>query len=135
MAEGVGRLQAASRAEAPHRRARSAAGGAEEVIGRILLALALGACATPAGAQNAQPVQPAQGTQIEFLPRYAFHVSMEYLASDERRFEWDAHWGGDLDIVDYGYGRFNFVADYQTILGDEFREFDPNQGNYILEGS
>lgn len=101
----------------------------------VLIALALAAGATPAGAQSAQPAPPAPGARIEFLPRYAFHVSMEYLSSDERRFEWDAHWGGDLDIVDYGYGRFNFVADYQTILGDEFREFDPNQGNYILEGS
>jgi hypothetical protein len=27
------------------------------------------------------------------------------------------------------------VANYQAILGDEFRHFDPNQGNYILSGS
>ena len=101
----------------------------------MLLALALAGCATPAGAQSAQPAQPAQAAQIEFLSRYAYYVSMEYLSSDERRFEWDAHWGGELDIVDYGYGRLTFVANYQTILGDEFREFDPNQGNYIIEGS
>jgi hypothetical protein len=94
------------------------------VIRRILLALACCAYAAPASAQS-----------IEFLSRYAFYVSFEYLSSDERRFEWDGNWGGDLDIVDYGFGRFNFVANYQTILGDEFREFDPNQGNYILEGS
>jgi hypothetical protein len=94
------------------------------VIRRSLLALAFLAYAVPAGAQS-----------VEFLSRYAFYVSMEYLASDEPRFEWDANWGGDLDIVDYGFGRFNFVANYQTILGDEFREFDPNQGNYVLEGS
>jgi hypothetical protein len=60
---------------------------------------------------------------------------MEHLFSEEQRFVWDAHFGGDLDIVDYGRGRATFVANYQTILGSEFRAFDPNQGNYILEGS
>jgi len=94
------------------------------VIRRLLQVLAILATATPASAQT-----------IEFLSRYAFYVSFEYLASDERRFEWDGNWGGELDIVDYGFGRFNFVANYETILGDEFREFDPNQGNYVLEGS
>jgi hypothetical protein len=50
-------------------------------------------------------------------------------------FVWDANFGGELDIVDYGVGRASFVANYQAILGDEFRHFDPNQGNYILSGS
>ena len=31
-------------------------------------------------------------------------------------------------------GALTFVANYQAILGEEFRAFDPNQGNYILEG-
>ena len=32
-------------------------------------------------------------------------------------------------------GRASFLVDYQAVLGDEFRPFDPNQGNYTLEAS
>jgi len=102
------------------------------MIKRILVALALAACASPAFAQTAPPPSSAQ---VDYLTRFAFHVSMEHLFSEEKRFVWDANWGGELDIVDYGRGRFTFVADYETILGSEFRAFDPNQGNYTLEGS
>jgi hypothetical protein len=91
---------------------------------RALIVLALLAYATPASAQS-----------IEFLSRYAFSVSMEHMFSDDVRYVWDANWGGEIDLVDYGVGRATFVANYQTILGHQFREFDPNQGNYILEGS
>jgi hypothetical protein len=102
------------------------------VIRRLVATLALCACATPAAAQTAPP-PPSSG--VELLPRYGFYVSMEHLYSEQRRFVWDANWGGDLDLVDYGVGRATFVANYQTILGSEFRQFDPNQGNYVLEGS
>ncbi|MBF8300148.1 MAG: hypothetical protein HW394_518, partial [Acidobacteria bacterium] len=102
----------------------------------ILLVLALVTGAAPVAAQTTPPAQStAQPSGAEFLPRFDFHVSMEHLVSDEKRFVWDANFGADLDIVDYGGGRLRFVANYQTILGSEFREFDPNQGNYILEGS
>jgi hypothetical protein len=102
------------------------------MIRRVFLALACLACAVPA---LAQAPQSNGSPAIEFLPRYAFHVSFEHLASEEERFVWDGNWGAELDIVDYGLGRFTFLANYQTILGSEFRAFDPNQGNYILEGS
>ena len=99
---------------------------------RLLLALVCLASADPVLGQTLQASQPPA---VEFFPRFDFYVSMEHLFSDDDRFVWDANWGGDLDIVDYGIGRFTFVANYQTILGNEFRAFDPNQGNYILEGS
>jgi hypothetical protein len=102
------------------------------MIARALMVLVLAAAATPVAAQTAPP-PPSSG--VEFLSRFAFNVSMEHLFSEEERYVWDANWGGDLDIVDYGVGRFNFVANYQTILGSEFRAFDPTQGNYTLEGS
>jgi hypothetical protein len=72
---------------------------------------------------------------VQFLPRFGFDVGIEHLVSDDPRFVWDAIFGGDLDILDYGAGRLTFVANYQTMLGSEFRAFDPNQGNYILEGA
>ena len=48
---------------------------------------------------------------------------------------WDADFGGELDVVDYGVGRFTFEANYQVVVGEEIRYFDPNQGNYILAGN
>ena len=55
------------------------------------------------------------------------------LSIDDDRFGWDTHFGGSLDLVDYVVGRGGIVADYEAVLGTEFRLFDPNQGNYILE--
>jgi len=61
-------------------------------------------------------------------------MNAEHLSGDDPRYVWDADFGGELDIVDYGTGRFTFVANYQLVLGEEIRSFDPNQGNYILAG-
>jgi hypothetical protein len=87
---------------------------------------------SPAAAQ--QPLAAAP-TKAEFLSRYDFHLSAATLAIDDPRFSWDAHFGGELDVLDYVVGRTSTVMDYQVMLGDEFRIFDPNQGNYTLEVS
>jgi len=87
--------------------------------------------ASPASSQTAG----ANSTPgVEFLPRTAFHMTAERLSGDDPRFVWDANFGGDLDFVDYGVGRFTFEANYQVIIGEEIRTFDPNQGSYILAG-
>ena len=100
------------------------------MIRRIVLALAFAAGAVlPAAAQTAAATGPS------FLPRYTFHLNAEHLSSDDPRFVWDADFGGEIDIVDYGAGRATFVANYEVIMGTQLRRFDPNQGNYILEGS
>lgn len=100
----------------------------------VVLVLVLGAAS--GSAQTTPPPQPdAQPSDVEFLPRFDFHVGMERLVSDETRFMWDANVGGDVDIVDYSGGRVTFVTNYQAILGNEFRAFDPNQGNYTIEVS
>jgi hypothetical protein len=70
-----------------------------------------------------------------FLPRYDFALSGVALSGDDPRYSWDAHFGGDLDLVDYGVGRAAVLADYEAVLGSEFQPFDPNQGNYRLETS
>ncbi len=93
----------------------------------VLAVLAHGAVA---GAQSA-----AAPAGVTFLSRSSFHMTAAHLSADDERFVWDTNFGGDLDLVDYGIGRLNFAANYQAILGDEFRAFDPNQGNYILAGA
>jgi len=90
--------------------------------------------AAPASAQLLQPVfAPSNG--IEFLPRYDFQLSASALASGDIRYSWDTHFGGQFDVVDYLYGRLGVRADYEAVLGNELRIFDPNQGNYVLEGN
>lgn len=101
----------------------------------VLLALAWGTL--PADAQTILRAPGAEptGAAAEVLPRFDFQVGMEHLGSDDPRFVWDANFGGDIDLVRVGRTRVTFVANYQTILGSEFRRFDPNQGNYTLEGA
>ncbi len=101
------------------------------------LALLVVVCAVPAAAQTqAGGQQPADAPArtVEFLPRTAFHLAAEYLSDSDPRFMWDADFGGELDIVDYGVGRFTFEGNYEVVLGNEIRAFDPNQGNYVLAG-
>jgi hypothetical protein len=70
-----------------------------------------------------------------YLSRFDFRVDAEHLSGDDERFVWDANIGGDVDLVDYGTGRLVFAANYQVVLGEEIKAFDPNQGHYILEGA
>jgi hypothetical protein len=86
-----------------------------------------------AGPVAAQPTN--RGPSVSFLPRSAFHMTAEHLSGiEDERFRWDANLGGELDLVDYTSGRLIFAANYQAILGEELKLFDPNQGNYTLQG-
>jgi hypothetical protein len=102
----------------------------------VLVCLGLACLAIPpARAQNPTPVTDVPATP-QFLSRYDFHLAAAYLGDDDHdRFMWDTHWGGDFDLIDYVAGRFGFLVDYQAILGNEYRDFDPNQSNYTLEFS
>lgn len=92
-------------------------------------------CAPPAGAQQPdQPVASPAPEKPDFLSRADFQLSASRIAGiDDIRFSWDTHFGGSLDMVDYVTGRAGIYVDYEAVLGDEFRIFDPNQGNYTLE--
>jgi hypothetical protein len=85
-----------------------------------------------AGSATAQTT----GSGVTFFPAGTFHMGAEHLSGiDDPRFRWDANIGGELDLIDYTVGRLIFAANYQAILGEELQQFDPNQGNYILEGA
>ena len=88
----------------------------------LLLVVLLAASVAPAHAQ-------------ELFPRFVFHLEGQYLTSADPRFNWAFTFGGETDVVDYGRGRAMFRARYEAIAGEEFRRFDVNQGNFLLEGS
>ena len=108
---------------------------AKVLAGVLFLSFALSASASVAQ----QPAPPSKGeqkialTDITFLTGYRFHLSATSIETDDPRFDWDCYFGGDIDLVDYRYGRINFLADYEVMLGRELRSFDPNQGSYYLD--
>jgi hypothetical protein len=105
---------------------------------RSALSFVLIVLAARASAQVPQPVVVPAPPGPEFLSRYDFHLTASGLLHEDdaaRRFSWDTHFGGSLDLADYVSGRASLLIDYQAVLGSEFRAFDPNQGNYILEAS
>jgi hypothetical protein len=101
----------------------------------VLLFACLVAVVATAEAQQPGP-QPLVGPDPEFgfLSRYDFQLEANVLSgNDGREFRWDTHFGGEFDLINYIKGRATVVADYEAVLGSEFRPFDPNQGIYILE--
>ena len=108
----------------------------------VCLAAALAAAASTATAQTIQlaPLEnvqaPADNPEgaVVWLPNYHFHLNMAHLSHDSPRYSWDANYGGEFGIVAVGRTQLTFVANYQAGIGDEFHPFDPNQGNYTLDG-
>jgi hypothetical protein len=86
----------------------------------------------PAAAQQQTPAPASVGPG--FFTRYDFHLTAAALSGGDR-FAWDTHFGGELDLIDYVAGRASVLIDFEAVLGNEFRRFDPTQGNYILEAS
>jgi hypothetical protein len=106
-------------------------------VGALIRRAALAACLllVTAGSASAQrPIaDPPKGG--DFMPRFDWRMSAAGLAHEDERFSWDTHWAGDFDLVHYTRGRVTFLADYQALLGNEFRPFDPYQSNYLLEAA
>jgi hypothetical protein len=96
---------------------------------------------TTAAAAQQQPVAVPAPSHPEFLPRFDFYLAIDRLLRSQtlqqelvdQRFSWDSHYGGAFDLVDYVVGRATITADYQAVCGGEYRPFDPNQANYVLE--
>jgi hypothetical protein len=110
--------------------------------------LVLAAClalvfAVRATAQPSQPIVAPAPAAPEFLTRYDFHLSIASLMPGtptpappvpDQRFSWDTHFGGSFDFADLVVARLGVIVDYQAVEGSEYRPFDPNQGNYTMEG-
>jgi hypothetical protein len=112
------------------------------MIRTLGLAAVLAAAAGTATAQSIQlaplaNVQAPAGNPegaVVWLPNYHFHLNMAHLSHDSQRYNWDANYGGELGLVAVGRTQLTFVANYQAVLGEEFHPFDPNQGNYTIDG-
>ena len=110
----------------------------------VIIAVALALTSAARAAAQPQPQRPVATpapASPDFLSRYDFHLSATSLITsdngtgiEDQRFAWDMRFGGSLDVVDYVAGRAGITIDYQAVLGSEYRPFDPNQGNYTLEG-
>lgn len=102
------------------------------MIRAVLLLLALAAGAVPTTAQTTDQTSPAASSSPTFLSGSRFYMGAEHLATESEQFVWEANFGGDVDLVDWRTGRATFFANYQVMMGEELKAFDPNQGNYIL---
>ncbi len=80
---------------------------------------------TLAGAQSA----------VEFVPDTRFHIDAEHLSNDDIRYDWDANFFGEIDVIGWKGGRATVTGNYEVVMGNQLRRFDPNQGNYLLEGT
>ncbi len=105
----------------------------------VLVLLVVWLPCAPAAADPQAPGSPAvkapdasAPSRLTWLSAYRFHLNAASIRDDDPRFTWDAHFGGDVDLLDYGVGRVTMVADYAVIVGSEFRTIDPNQGAYHL---
>jgi hypothetical protein len=98
----------------------------------VLSLVALGVSTAAAQSHIDEPPQPVDA-RPGFLTRYDFHLNAARLSSSDPRFSWDADFGGDLDVVDYGKGRLNLLANYEAVIGRQLKPIDPNQGNYTLD--
>jgi hypothetical protein len=81
------------------------------------------------------PVDSISPDKAEFLPRSRFQLAANSLSGGDPRFTWDARFGGSADVLDYHFGRLGIVGDYEAVVGSERRNFDVEQGIYILEAS
>ena len=109
----------------------------------ILAASFVIALAASVAAQSPQPVVVPAPSAPEFMNRYDFHLSIARLLTSapmpappvaDDRFAWDARFGGSFDFADLVVARLGVVVDYQAVMGSERQPFDPNQGNYTMEG-
>jgi hypothetical protein len=104
------------------------------VRGGLFIALLLVWPVMPVFAQDAGLVPDQSAPRAPgILSKYNFHLSAMRLGIEDPRFTWDADFGGNVDLIDYGFGRLNFLANYEAILGEEIRAFDVNQSSYTLD--
>ena len=69
------------------------------------------------------------------LTAFRTTLDIDYLTgtSADHRFNWDVDMALDVDLFDVGAVRGNLFGNFETIIGGELRDVDPNQTNYMTD--
>jgi hypothetical protein len=78
-------------------------------------------------------VTPGASQSLQFLSDARFALGAAAIGSSDPQFEWVVDFSGEVDLIDYAIGQVTVLAEYEAILGSEFRSFDINQNNYTLD--
>ena len=78
---------------------------------------------------TSRPTPPRLG----FLTSYRFHLNALRLLSTDDTFVWDSDFGGEMDVFDFHYFRGNVLVNFESMVGEQIRAIDPNQGNYTFD--
>ena len=54
-------------------------------------------------------------------------------AGGEAAFDWDLDLSIDFNLFDVGFARGNVFGNFETIIGSELRDIDPNQSNFTVD--
>jgi hypothetical protein len=114
---------------------RPAAGAAGRLFVAFVVVVLAGAGSASAQQPGPPPLDGLSPAKAEFLPRTNFQLAANTLSGGDPRFTWDSRFGGSADVLDYHFGRLGIVGDYEAMVGSERKNFDVNQGLYILEAS
>ena len=106
-------------------------------ICRVVLLCTLSWCPTVATAQTLGGVRPQataprqRGVLTGF--RTALDIGRVNGSSADARFNWDLDLSIDADLFDLGIVRGNLFGNFETIIGSELRDVDPNQTHYLTD--
>ena len=83
------------------------------------------------GVRPQATAEPTRGVLTAF--RTTLDLSALTGSEADRRFNWDTDLRLDVDLFDVGVARANLLANFETIIGGELRDVDPNQNNYVVD--
>ena len=106
-------------------------------ICRTILLCTLFWCPSAAAAQTLGGIRPqaTAPSQRGVLTRFRSALDIRHLngSSADARFDWDLDLSVDADLFDLGIVRGNLFGNFETIIGRELRDIDPNQTNYLTD--
>jgi hypothetical protein len=95
----------------------------------------LAVCALALGTSVPAAAQTTSGDAPIFLTRAQFSFAWSGLFTSDPRFTWSGRVKVDIDFLDTKNWRLGFLTHYDAVIGGERRQFDLNQGLYILDGT
>ena len=106
--------------------------GRVSVVVCVMLGCVASAFAQTLGGARPQATAPRQQGGLTAF-RTVFDVRHLDGANADSGYDWDLDLSIDFDFVDLGIVRGNVHGVFETIIGNEFRDVDPNQANYVAD--